>query len=184
MMLNDFPSHRSTTNEANIPMMTSALEIATAIGDSSGRGRTAKLISRNVPSNAERRGSIPAALRTGRNRVMAVAATRARNRAVDARAKMCSPAAIKWLMFPVERDLQRADDAAAQQQRENQHDHRSGQPVVRRYPSHQQVVCWSIVVPGGRGQHSMREGSPHCCHSGTDNGSLTLKIGYLGCEKL
>jgi hypothetical protein len=93
-------------------------------------------------------------------------------------------AAIKWLMFPVERDLQRADDAAAQQQRENQHDHRSGQPIVRRYPLSSTGSLLVHRVPGGRGQHSMREGSPHCCHSGADNGLLTLKIGYLGCEKL
>src|SRR5258707_9983852 len=78
-MLKDLPSHRSTANDSEAPVMISTVDVTDKIGPRSALGRSASVVHRNVPSKADIRGSIPLAFRIGASLVRVVEAIRLTN---------------------------------------------------------------------------------------------------------
>jgi hypothetical protein len=79
-MLKDLPNQQSTTKESEVPTKINVVDSIDQIGPSSAFGRKASAMLRNAPSKAEVRASMPFDFCIGTSLVIAVNATRLRNR--------------------------------------------------------------------------------------------------------
>jgi hypothetical protein len=90
MILKEFPSRRSTKIAPTQPTIVSIIEMISAGGESSCRGKKKVIpLNKKVPANADRRGSRPPAFAVGRLRRIVVAAISNMNTIVESHIARC-----------------------------------------------------------------------------------------------